>query len=122
MAEHHRSCLHSLFLPAARSIHEGPWQPPADVYRSASGWLIKFDLAGIRPDEVVVRVSGRCLTVSGCRRDWVTEEGHSHYRMEIAYSHFERVIELPIDLEPARMATDYRDGMLLVRVQTENEP
>ena len=44
-----------------------------------------------------------------------------HYQLEIAYSHFERSIELP-NLDPARVATEYRDGMLVVRIQTEAKP
>jgi HSP20 family molecular chaperone IbpA len=39
--------------------------------------------------------------------------------MEIAYSHFERSITLPDDLERARITTDHRYGMLLVRIQRE---
>ena len=42
-----------------------------------------------------------------------------HYHMEISYSTFERTLELPVDLEPARIATEYKDGMLLVRIRTE---
>jgi HSP20 family molecular chaperone IbpA len=39
--------------------------------------------------------------------------------MEIAYSRFERVIDLPADLDQACIATEYRDGMLLIRIQPE---
>jgi HSP20 family molecular chaperone IbpA len=36
--------------------------------------------------------------------------------MEIAYSQFERVLELPEVTEAAHIATSYRQGMLLVEV------
>ena len=36
--------------------------------------------------------------------------------MEIAYSHFERALELPDDLERVRVVTEFRNGMLLVRI------
>jgi HSP20 family molecular chaperone IbpA len=36
--------------------------------------------------------------------------------MEISYSRFERTIWLSGGIMPARVITDYRDGMLLVRV------
>ena len=41
------------------------------------------------------------------------------YVMEINYGRFERGIELPCDLERADIATDFRDGMLVVRIRTE---
>jgi HSP20 family molecular chaperone IbpA len=39
--------------------------------------------------------------------------------MEIAYSRFERQVELPGDLQRAKIDTEFRDGMLLVRIQRE---
>jgi HSP20 family protein len=93
-----------------------------DVYRTPWGWLVKFDLAGVRPQDLSLGVGGTRLTVRGSRRDWCAEKGWSHYRMEIAYSHFERSIELPCNLELARIASDYRDGMLLVHIETEAQP
>jgi HSP20 family molecular chaperone IbpA len=39
--------------------------------------------------------------------------------LEIAYSRFERSLDLPCNLQRAAIATDYRDGMLLVHVHTE---
>ena len=54
-------------------------------------------------------------------RDCFREEECSFYRMEIAYSHFERIIDLPCNLESARITTEYQYGMLLVRIQTEAE-
>jgi HSP20 family protein len=36
--------------------------------------------------------------------------------LEIAYSRFEREIELPAELDPAHVSTEYRDGMLLIRL------
>jgi HSP20 family protein len=111
--------MHALFLPVAEQLQACCWQPSADVYHGAGRWLFKFDLAGVRPEDVTVSVRGRRLTVRGCRRDWFTEEGCQPYQLEIAYSQFERSIELPCNLEPARIATEYRDGMLLVTIQTE---
>jgi HSP20 family protein len=111
--------MHGLFMPKTERLAGGPWHPAVDVYRTPSGWMLKFDLAGVNPDEISVSLRGRFLTVSGCRRDCTTEEGCRHYLMEISYSRFERTIELPCCLEPARIATDYRDGMLLVRIETE---
>jgi HSP20 family molecular chaperone IbpA len=42
--------------------------------------------------------------------------------MEIAYSQFERNFAFPHDLDPDRITTDYRDGMLRIRIRMENVP
>ena len=107
------------FFPPDEAANPTAWRPAVDVYRTPRGWLLKFDLAGVRPEDVSVRLRGRCLLMRGCRRDWFAEEGAHHYLMEIAYSNFERSVELPADLEPSQVTTEYRDGLLLVRIQTE---
>ena len=112
--------MQSLF-PNPESLHGPAWRPAVDVYRTPRGWLLKFDLAGVRPEEVSLKVEGCRVTIRGVRRDWVTEEGCSYYRLEIAYNHFERSVELPCDVEPASVATDYRHGMLLVHLITEGK-
>lgn len=98
-----------------------PWAPSADVYRTQDGWLLKFDLAGVRLEDVTVSVRGRFVSVSGVRRDSVIEEGCSYYAMEISYNRFERSIEMPADLENARVSLEAHDGLLLVRVITEGK-
>jgi HSP20 family protein len=87
------------------------------VYCTRTGWLVKFDLAGVRPEDVRLAVSGGRLLLSGIRRDWCIEDGCNYYRMEIAYSNFARGIELPVNLEAAELTTEFQEGMLLVRIK-----
>ncbi|MEW5791891.1 MAG: Hsp20/alpha crystallin family protein [Pseudomonadota bacterium] len=108
-----------LQLAARERVQPLRWRPAADIYRTREGWLVKIELAGVRSEEIELKVSGRWLTVRGRRYDMALVEGCEHYSLEIAYSHFERSIELPCALEQARAVTQYRDGMLLVRIITE---
>jgi HSP20 family protein len=96
------------------------WRPPVDIYRRGQEWLLKFDLAGVRPEDVQVCISGSRITVAGVRRDWVVEQGYSYHSMEISYNRFERSIELPGDLSDADYALEARDGLLLVHVGAPN--
>ena len=112
-----------LFVAPARGAHpQAAWCPAADVYRCEHGWLVKFDLAGVRKEEVTVRVSGARIIVSGTRRDSRIFQHQQAHSLEIAYSHFERSVELPEEIVQAEVHTDYRDGMLLVHVSLTQEP
>jgi HSP20 family protein len=113
--------MQSFFLPAAGTFRDALWQPPADVYRTRKGWLVKFELAGVRPEDIRLTARGRLLTIQGARRDWFVEEECSCYRMEISYSHFKRTIELPCEVDPGCVRTEYQYGLLLVHIQTEEE-
>lgn len=110
------------FLPIPEAARQPDWQPAMDIYRSRRGWLLKFDLAGVRPQDVELTLSGNLLTVRGVRRDCVHEEGFYHYRMEIAYSRFERQVEIPGPITNATISTEYRDGMLYIRILWEGVP
>ncbi len=111
--------MHTLFVPAAQACRATHWSPAMDVYRTTAGWLVKLDLAGVPPGDLNLYVCGSRLTVRGRRRDWCVEAGLAHQRLEIAYGRFERVVELPCDLARSAIATEYRDGMLLIDIRTE---
>lgn len=110
--------LRRLFdLMGTDQVTGGRWRPSADVYRTGNGWLVKLDLAGVRPDDIELARRGRRLTVRGVRRDSTVRECQRSYSMEISYSQFERSFEFPEEIADAALNLDYRDGMLLLRIE-----
>ena len=95
------------------------WCPAADVYRTDQGWIVKVDLAGIRPADIEITIHGPVLRISGLRRDGTCGEGVSHYQLEITYSRFEKMIQFPRSIEHASIDRDYHDGLLILRLQEE---
>jgi HSP20 family protein len=114
--------MRSLFLPMAEHFRELAWQPAVDVYRTTTGWLVKAELAGVRPEDVDVRIGDSHLVIRGRRRDWSCESTASCHRLEITYSDFERTLELPTDLRHAHIATDYQYGLLIIHIELETPP
>ncbi|HXK62265.1 MAG TPA: Hsp20/alpha crystallin family protein [Acidobacteriota bacterium] len=110
-----------IFVFDKQTISETEWQPRADVYSTPTGWALKFDLAGVRPEDVKVEVQDMFLRVSGVRRDWIIERGWRHQSMEIAYSRFERVFQLPCDPTTCRVSIERQEGMLVVRIDDERK-
>jgi len=95
----------------------GPlWQPSVDVYRCPEGWKIKFDLAGVKPEDLQILIADDNLIVRGVRRDSVMTEGWSYYQLEITYSRFERVLKIPCDLSQAEIRSESIDGWLILHV------
>ncbi len=90
------------------------WCPPADVYHTHDGWIVKVELAGVSFAEVEVELEGHSLSIRGCRRDHTHTEGMRYQQLEITYSRFEKTIHFPCHVEGARMETDYRDGLLII--------
>lgn len=114
-------------LRLTRRLHLEPhertgrlWQPPADIYRTPDGWVLKFELAGISPRDIEIKVHGRLFSIRGHRADLEVREGRQCYSLEIAYNAFQRTIELPRPVDAARIETEYRSGMLFVHLVTED--
>ena|SRR5262245_30157121 len=93
------------------------WNPSADVYKTADGWIVKVDLAGVCKDELEIEVQANILRIRGCRRDTFYREDYRYHQMEITYSRFEKTIQLPGQIESASIAHDYQDGFLIVSLQ-----
>lgn len=90
------------------------WEPATDIYQTREGWVVKFDLAGVEPDDLTVKIVDGMLYVTGTRRDRTLREGVLHYQMEITYSRFERTIQLPCSLVGADVSTEYENGLLTI--------
>jgi HSP20 family protein len=113
---------HVLFLHAARLAKKDAWRPRVDVHRVPGGWLVKIELAGVRPEDVRVTVRDGSLLLQGARRDESRCDGLDCYRMEITYSRFERILELPGITEAAEISATYLGGILVVRIVKEGLP
>lgn len=107
-------------MPVGRNSRptERTWCPAADVLETGSGWLVKFELAGVSPDELEIIVQGRTLHISGVRRDAFYTEGYTYHQMEITYSRFYRKLQFPCDIAGAEVERHYRDGLLLVYLKS----
>lgn len=93
------------------------WYPAADVLEARDGWIVKVELAGVRPDELSLTITGRELHISGIRRDATYSEGVTYYQMEITYSRFHRKISFPCDIRADFLEQHYNHGLLILRLK-----
>lgn len=92
-----------------------PHTPPVDVVEHAHGWRLVFEIPGTDPDSVRVDVAGRTVSVHGERRP--TERSHGTFlRVERAAGTFERLVELPDEIDPDGAAASYADGLLTLEI------
>ena len=95
------------------------WRPDADVYRTPDGWIVKVDLAGVTADDLEIKVDDKTLNISGCRRDTFFGRGIVYHQLEITYSRFEKTLLFPCSIEGASLLRDYRDGLLILHLRSE---
>ena len=110
-------------MPVGRKARPGRrlWCPAADVYQTRDGWIVKVDLAGVSADDVEITIHDKTLHLTGCRRDAFFGESVTYHQLEITYSRFEKTLQFPCRIEDAHLARDYRDGLLILHLQSGEE-
>jgi len=89
------------------------FRPNTDVYfdNRQQALVVKLELAGVNPDEVNLEIEESVLRVSGFRVDDRAPEA-AYHQMEITYGPFERLVPLPVDVDPTQAKAEYRSGYL----------
>ena len=107
------------------------WRPPTDVYETDDSVVVQVEIAGMEEGDAVftskftISLSDRSLTISGVRRDPLTESLRqaqdtaqaltlSYQQMEIRYGEFETQVYLPWAIVEEEIEATYEDGFLRV--------
>jgi HSP20 family protein len=92
------------------------WAPAMDVEETDKEYLIKADLPDVRREEVKVGIEDGILSVEGERKQEKEEKGRKFHRVERAYGRFVRRMSVPTDVDAAKVAAEFKDGVLKVHL------
>jgi HSP20 family protein len=96
------------------------WRPPVNAYRCEGKFVVFVDLAGVLRNTIELRVETGRLTLRG-RRPAPEPDGAASGQcrlmaLEIDQGPFERTLDLPADVNPEDVTTDYRDGLFRISI------
>jgi HSP20 family protein len=92
------------------------WSPVVDITEDEKEYLIKAELPEMKKEDVKLTVQDDVLTISGERKYEKEEKGKKYHRVERAYGSFMRSFTLPEDADGSKIAAEYKDGVLKVRL------
>jgi HSP20 family protein len=92
------------------------WAPAMDVQETDKEYLIKADLPDVKREDVKVGIEDGILSVEGERKQEKEEKGKKFHRVERAYGRFVRRMTVPTDVEAAKVAAEFKDGVLNVHL------
>lgn len=92
------------------------WSPQVDITEDDNEYLIKADLPEMKKDEIKVNVENGVLSVSGERKTEKEEKNKKFHRIERSYGTFERSFTVPDDADGAKVAAEFKDGVLRVHL------
>ena len=103
-------------------VSGGSWLPPVDIYTNDNReFVIVAELPDVRRDDIEVTVESGTLTLRGNKSmDREIREEQFH-RVERSYGAFRRSFALPSTVDPAKVEAEYRNGVLVVRLQLRDE-
>jgi HSP20 family protein len=100
-------------------IERADWSPAADVYETEDSFVIAVDLPGVERGSLDVRIDEGSLTVRGER---APDEGQRRGRGNRPSGRFlSRFGPLPPTVDQRRVAAEYRDGVLRLRLPKRAE-
>ena len=103
-------------------LSSGTWLPPVDIYQSGEHQLVlKAEIPDMTREDIDVTVDHGTLTIKGEKKvsSDVKEEGV--HRIERRYGTFSRSFSLPQTVDTTKVAADYRNGVLTVRLPLREE-
>lgn len=94
------------------------FNPSLDVSETDKEIRIVAELPGVAEKDVEVTLSGDVLTIKGEKKsekdEKKEEKGRTWHRTERSFGMFQRSMRMPRDIDPAKVAADFKDGVLTV--------
>lgn len=90
------------------------FNPACDLTETAEAYQVRMDVPGIKPDDIVVQVTGDSVRISGERKEEKEEKGKTYHRVERHCGSFCEMLQLPGAVNEEKVQAEFQDGVLTV--------
>ena len=97
--------------------------PAADVYQDTDNVIVTAEVPGLAEKDVDVSITGNTLTLKGEKKheaeaeeEGLLRNGGNSHRVERSCGSFQRVIELPVEVNAEKASAKLTNGVLTVTV------
>jgi HSP20 family protein len=94
----------------------GEFVPKVDVKEEEKEIIVSAELPGMDQKDLDVTVTEDSVRIAGEKKQEEKEEEKGYYRRETSYGSFERVIDLPTEVEQDKVEAEFRNGVLTIRL------
>jgi HSP20 family protein len=102
-------------------MSRGAWTPAVDIYEQDGGLVLKAEVPDITREDIDITVENNTLTLRGERKLANEIKQENFHRIERAYGKFMRQFALPPTVDSTKIAADYKDGVLTVKLPMREE-
>jgi HSP20 family protein len=86
--------------------------PVVDISEDENAITVRAEVPGCKAEDIDISVQGNILTISGEKKHEEQKKGKGYYYAERSYGSFRRDLNLPSEVDPARINAAYKDGVL----------
>ena len=97
------------------------WSPAVDIVETENDIVLRADLPGVDPKDVVIQVENGTLTLKGERKFESDLKEDNYRRVERVYGSFLRSFALPPTVDAEKVEAEYRNGVLELKLPKRPE-
>jgi HSP20 family protein len=100
----------------------GTWVPPVDIYQNGDHEVVlKAEVPDMTREDIDITVDNGTLTIRGEKKVSSDVKEEQFHRVERRYGSFSRSFSLPQTVDTAKVAAEYKNGVLTVRLPLREE-
>ncbi len=90
--------------------------PLVDLSQDDDEITVKAVLPGLKPEDVQISITADVLTIKGEFKDEGEDKNRNYLIRERRFGSFERMIQLPTEVQTEKAHADFADGILTIRL------
>jgi len=99
----------------------GAYLPPVNVRESDGEVVAEVELPGMSEKEIDITVNRDTLRISGEKKQKEETKEENYYCMESSYGGFDRLVDLPAEVDEEKAEAEFKDGVLKVKMPKSHE-
>lgn len=102
--------------PSLESQATGTISPRCNVSEDAANYYVKFEIPGIKKDQIKVELNNNVLSVSAEKKEESKKEDEKQYFAEFSYGSYFRSMTLPTTVDEKKVDASFENGVLSLRL------
>ena len=95
--------------------------PSVNIFEEKGDVIVKAELPGIKKEDIDITLTDETITISGEKKKEEEVKKKDYYRWECSYGSFNRTFSLPAEVQPDKVKTKMKDGVLEIRIPKTEE-
>jgi len=100
---------------------QGEFLPALDLAETDNELVVKCEVPGLEPKDIVISLSDGMLTIKGEKKQEREEKEVDYRLVERSYGAFTRSIQLPKEVQGDKINASYKNGILKVTLPKSEE-